>query len=375
MDYQAIHLVFFLSRATPLRRWHERGILSREIAIYQRLAARVGSVSLVTSGGEEELHYQEMIGKINILYNRWGLSPNFYSLLAPILHWSILRKATLYKTNQPDGAWTAIIGAKLYRKPVIARAGYLWAELNRHQKGHSFKSTLIDQLQAFSFRQANRVCLTSLQMKEQVAATYALPADKITVIPNYVDTERFAPQSNGCKISGRICFVGRLDPIKNLDMLIRAVAVIPGASLAIIGEGPQRAELEQLASEVNASVDFLGIVPNQQLPTVINRAEIFALPSSTEGHPKALLEAMACQVAVVGTDVPGIREQIVHGETGLLCNCEENSLREAIQQLLDDGALRQILGQNARCYILEHFALDKIVNQELELLRQLADEA
>lgn len=365
-------MVFFLSRATPLNRWHKMGILEREIAIYKRLSSRLGRVSIVTSGGAEELAYQEQLGQIEILYNRWGISPNLYSLLAPFLHWSALRQASVYKTNQPDGSWTAIIAGMLHRKPVVARAGYLWAQFHRQEGGTGFKATLIDRLQAFSFERADRIVLTTQAMKEQVSQTYQVRKEHIIVIPNYVDTEKLCPLPTVEPIKGRICYVGRLHARKNLDLLIQAVSQIPDASLVLIGHGEQQSELERLAGEHSAQVQFLGVLPHSQIPLEINRSEIFILPSSFEGHPKALIEAMACGVAVVGTDVEGIRQFIQHGKTGWLCQPNLEGIRAALQELLAQPQLRAQLGNNARQYALEHFALDKIVELELKVLTEVA---
>lgn len=372
LSYKNIHLVFFLSRATPLSRWHKMGILERETAIYKRLASHLGKVSIVTSGGEEELAYQEQLGQIEILYNRWGLSPNLYGLLAPFLHWSALRQASVYKTNQLDGSWTAIIAGMLHRRPVIVRAGYLWAELHRQNGGQGIKAAIIDRLQAFSFRRADRIMLTTEAMKRKVSETYKISLENSAVIPNYVDTDRLSPMPTLDRIKGRICFVGRLHPVKNLDLLIEALGQLPQASLVLVGRGQQREELERLAQHHQANVQFLGVLPHAQIPLELNRSEVFILPSRSEGHPKALIEAMSCGLPVIGTDVSGIRELIQHGKTGWLCQPNLESIRAALQELLAQPQLRAQLADNARQYALEHFALDKIVELELKVLTEVA---
>ncbi|MEW5871403.1 MAG: glycosyltransferase family 4 protein [Chloroflexota bacterium] len=368
MNLCDIHLVLFLSRATPLSKWERTGILERELAIYQRLSARLRSVSIVTSGGAEELHYQELLGEIRLLYNRWGLSPNAYSLLAPILHGPALRQASVYKSNQLDGAWTAVIAGAIHRRPVIVRAGYLWAELIRQEGKSRLRAALTSRLQAFSLRSAQTIFLTTEAMRQSVAGNYAIAASKIKVIPNYVDCQVFRPLPEVTSQEERICYVGRLEPVKNLDVLIEALAGLPGISLVLIGEGQQRPELERLAQARQVDVQFQGALPQAQIPLEINRSQVFVLPSKSEGHPKALIEAMACGAAVIGTEATGIRELIRHGETGWLCQPEPGSLRQATQQVLADPGLRRRLGDNARQYILEHFALEKVVEMELQAI-------
>jgi len=93
--------------------------------------------------------------------------------------------------------------------------------------------------------------------------------------------------------------------------------------------------------------------------------------SRYEGHPKSLLEAMSCGAAVLGADSPGIREQIIHGETGWLVKIDAESIRSGIQHLLANQALRVTLGRNARNFVQENYALDRIVSMEYALYREI----
>ena len=87
--------------------------------------------------------------------------------------------------------------------------------------------------------------------------------------------------------------------------------------------------------------------------------------------PKTLLEAMACGLPVIGTNVEGIKEVIRHGENGFLCNTDPASIREAVIRLMEEEELREKLGRNARKTIEEKFSLDKLIDRELELYSQL----
>jgi glycosyltransferase involved in cell wall biosynthesis len=369
------HLVLFLSRATPLNRWAQMGILERELAIYKALERSLAKISIVSSGRKDECLYLNADTNIKILYNTWNLSANLYSLLAPMLHWQSLRQASVYMTNQMDGAWTALIAGLLYHKPVIARAGYLWAELNRQSGGRGIKAFLIDLLQALAFRQANKVFLTSQDMARNVSHKYQIPNKRISVIPNYVDTELFRPMPEETALPQRICYTGRLDAVKNLSSLILALKGIPEPELVLLGEGDQRQALEQLAAQNQVEVIFKGAIPNNQVPIEINRAQVFVLPSLSEGHPKALIEAMACGAAVLGTDVPGIRGLIQHEINGLLCQTDPASLREGIRRLLNDSGLRKTLGASARRYTTDNFALTKVAELELEQIMEVVNTA
>jgi len=171
-------------------------------------------------------------------------------------------------------------------------------------------------------------------------------------------------------VPGQICFVGRLVALKNIDVLIEALSSIPGTQLVVIGEGEEQQKLIKLAHLKQLDVHFLGQIPNDRIPIVINHSQLFVLPSSSEGHPKALIEAMACGAAVIGADVPGIREIIKHGKTGWLSSPDIETLRNDIKFLLSNPALCSELGNNARQFIIENFSLEHITQLEKFVIKQ-----
>lgn len=360
-----------MTRAISLRDWELGGVFDRETALPIRLAERIGQLSIVTCGGKDELDFQARLPNIQILPNQWNLPANFYSLVAPLLHRKHLGRASIFRSNQIDGSWAAIIAGMLYRKPVIVRAGYLWMEFVEHSPLSHWKKWLVRLLQRFVLQKATMVVLTTEEMKQQVIAKYNVPSHRVTVIPNYVDTNLFRPVEGTEKIAGRICFVGRLEPQKNLPALFEAVAAVPGTSLVCFGDGTQRQELAELAHRLNIQVEFRGRISNQELPLEINRSEVFILPSHYEGHPKALIEAMACGAAVIGTRVPGIQEVIEDGVTGLLCEPSASDIARALKTLLADNDLRARLGAAASVFATKAYSLDSVVEREMALLQHL----
>jgi glycosyltransferase involved in cell wall biosynthesis len=152
-----------------------------------------------------------------------------------------------------------------------------------------------------------------------------------------------------------------LDAIKGLDV-----------ELVVVGNGSLRGQLQAEAERNKLAVQFLGNVPHKQLPEILNSTNVFILPSYYEGHPKTLIEAMACGLPVIGTNVLGIRELIDHGENGYLCGTTPEEIREAIKDVLSDSGARVLMGRKAREFVLEHFSLDNIVAKELALIEELA---
>jgi glycosyltransferase involved in cell wall biosynthesis len=167
-----------------------------------------------------------------------------------------------------------------------------------------------------------------------------------------------------------VLYVGRLEEEKNPRALLHAVEGLD-AELAVVGKGSLGEALAREAADRRLRVTFLGNLPNHQLPELMNRAAVFVLPSLIEGHPKALLEAMACGRPVIGTNVAGIRELITDRVTGLLCEPRPESLRAAIRELLNDQALGIRLGAAACASVSDRFSLERVVEMESSLLEEV----
>jgi len=220
------------------------------------------------------------------------------------------------------------------------------------------------------FENANHIVVTTHTMKSYVVEKYNVISSKISVVPNYVMTGLFSPGDEK-ELPNRICFIGRLHKQKNLHALVQACEGL-NIELHMVGDGQLRASLLEQAARINLKLKMYGNLPHHDLPKIINQSKIFALVSNYEGHPKTLLEAMSCGAAVLGTNSPGIREQIIHGETGWLVNNESESIRKGLQHLLSDQKLCKSLGSHARKYILENCSLEKVVDMELSLIHDLA---
>ncbi|HEV8594473.1 MAG TPA: glycosyltransferase family 4 protein [Thermoplasmata archaeon] len=152
---------------------------------------------------------------------------------------------------------------------------------------------------------------------------YPWLAARISVVPVAVDTRRFRPMDReasraryGVRAEHVVLFAGRLSPEKRVEALIRAIPRVPHAELLIAGEGPEEDRLRELAGA--SPVRFLGAVPHEEMPHLLNAADLLVLPSEYEGLPTVVLEAFACGVPVVATSVGGIPDLVIPGKTGWL---------------------------------------------------------
>jgi glycosyltransferase involved in cell wall biosynthesis len=230
-------------------------------------------------------------------------------------------------------------------------------------------------LERLAVRAADLVIVTSAAAHDHLVHTHHLRADRVVVIPNHVDTNRFAPGVATAREPGAVGFVGRLAREKNVAALLHALAGLPGTRLVVAGDGPLRADLEDLAHRLGVKAEFLGAIPNAELPALLARVSVFALPSLYEWAPKSLLEAMAAGVPVVAADVPGIRDVVRHGESGWLTATDAGALRASLERVLGDATLRARLADAARRHVVQHHSTERVVEQERRALTAVADGA
>jgi glycosyltransferase involved in cell wall biosynthesis len=200
--------------------------------------------------------------------------------------------------------------------------------------------------------------------------------DKIRVFPNGIDPVLFAPNTDGSKIRARfgideddevIGFVGRLVPLKGVKYLLEAIKLIhkkiSNVKVLIVGDGPQRKELELLARKnANHNVIFTGFLPKEEMPNVYSALDIFILPTLTEGLSNTILEAMACRKPVITTPVGGNSELVENGKSGYLVRPRSiNELAEKTFDLLNSSGKRIQMGKIGRDKILKKYTWEKVV--------------
>lgn len=366
-------LVLFFTFRVPLSLWHEVGFIEREAALYNRLAEYFERVYLLTYGDEDDLAYTDYFAdNVEIVPQSRVGNDHLYSLLLPLLHRSVFSEADVLKTNQMKGSWAAVLAKYLYGLPLIVRTGFVLTIFAEEQRRGRLKRAAFRAIEWVAYKAADAVMSPSPDAYEYVESTYAPPGEHLYV-PNYVETDVFRPMDDVGADEGSICFVGRLGPQKNLLALVEALES-SRYSLTLVGEGPLREEIRERAAEHGVDVTFLGNVPNHELPGILNGHELFVLPSLYEGMPKVLLEAMACGLPAVGTDVKGTREVIDDGSNGVLCGTGSESIRDAIDSVMGDDGLKERLGANARRTIEEEYSLESILEAELELYVDLLGE-
>jgi glycosyltransferase involved in cell wall biosynthesis len=209
------------------------------------------------------------------------------------------------------------------------------------------------------------------------------PRDKLAVIPNGVDVERFAGRDPAFKArlglapaTPLVTAIGRLHEQKGMTYFLRAAASllhsVPSCRFLIVGQGPLEAALKAEAREFHLEerVTFLGFCDD--VPAVLRASDVFVLPSLWEGMPNALLEAMAAAVPVVATRVEGVTEVVRDGATGFLVLPRDvPGLVSATLRLLGDPGRARAMGATAQQHVRTHYTLDIMARRHEELYRRL----
>lgn len=220
-----------------------------------------------------------------------------------------------------------------------------------------YESAIKGWLLRRNLRFATAIASTSEAMARQVRHLVPEVAEP-AITPFGVDLARFARLTR-VERPLTVGIVKSLAPNYGIDLLLRAFVGLPEfCRLMIVGDGPQRSELEALASELGiaARTEFVGAVAHTDVPSWLNRLDIYVAPSRLESFGVAVIEASACELPVVVSDAGGLAEVVRDGETGLVVPCEDvPALQGALIRLVLDAALRDRLGRAGRAHVMRAY--------------------
>jgi glycosyltransferase involved in cell wall biosynthesis len=216
----------------------------------------------------------------------------------------------------------------------------------------------------YGLNKADVITATS-QMLSKAVAGFVGKNNKTFVIPFGVDVDRFSPRMES--IHKEVITIGTVKTLSHkygIEYLIRAFAVVEkkyeNVKLEIVGDGPLRGDLQNLTTELNCSqkVNFVGKVPNEKVPEYINSMDIFVVPSvlESESFGVAAVEASACGLPVIASDIGGLSEVIRDKKTGLVVPpADPDSIAEAIISLIKNPDYRGELGEEGRRFVSNHY--------------------
>jgi len=303
-------------------------------------------------------------------WGKWFALTYLFSVL-----WFLLKKRRSYDIIhchllQGFHSPAAIMMKALFKKRVIIKVG----ATGLLSDFIMIKKVILGDWLLRRIRGADRVITVCASSAAEALAAGFSPA-QVMLIPNGVDIGRFKPApSAGDRQT--ITFAGRLDYMKGVHILLEGFRQlrdeIKNVQLTIIGDGPDRDKLRNLAREkgISDAVDFCGEAA--EIVPYLQQSSVFVLPSFSEGLSNVLLEAMACGLPVVATRVGGSIDLVQDQVNGILIEPDHaGQLYQAMKIILQDEVLAKTLGAQARKTVEEKFSLGPVAGQYVSLYQTL----
>ena len=269
----------------------------------------------------------------------------------------------------PDGVAAARVAAELGLPLVISARG---SDINLIADIPFARRRIID-----AARRADALIAVSRALAQKMMSL-GMPAERIEVLRNGVDPDVFfsVPQPEARKRlrlqpGGRyVLGVGNLVPEKAFDVLVRALVKLPDARLLLVGDGPLRSPLETLVAQtVPGRVDFRGNMPQEDLRFAYSAADVLGLPSLREGWPNVVLEALACGLPVVASNVGGVPEIVGEEAPAMLVESRDPVAWSAALDAMMNGRYSR---DAVRGYALR-FGWDDVVDAQCALFERVAE--
>lgn len=244
-------------------------------------------------------------------------------------------------------------------------------------------------LNRWAYRRSDRVLANSGRVGALLSAEDRVPDQKVVVVPNFLESEVFAPVPPAAIAARRaalglpldapvIGIVARLAPVKDHRTLLAAFDLVhrtdSGAHLAIVGDGPEEGRLREQAGALAAAhrIHFLGALPNRPTPHAL--FDISVLCSTSEGFPNSIVEAMAAGKPVVATDVGGVRDAVQDGVSGMVVPpAQPEAIASALTSLLLDPASAERLGRTGRNLAIAEYGEAKVLTHLIATYQTLLE--
>jgi len=379
----SIRIIVLFSLGIPLEQWQKTGLAAREKVFYQRFVDKRHQVSLLTYG-KNDLQYQAYWQDIKIL--PWiGKMTHFvkYACLAPFYHRAAFKQAEIVKSNQSQGALVGVI-AKLVNPKLkfVLRCGWVRTKevIKNEEKRTGARYYRAVFFEWLAVKLSNAIIVVTQSDADYLISHYSAKAKKIHIIPNSIDTNQYLytpstfQDSLLKKSTIKLLLVGRLVEAKNFHKVIAAVAKIDACiDVSIVGVGEYQKALIDKASQCAVNVNFLGSVPNDQLASIYGAHDVVVMPEAWgSGMPKVVLEAMASGTMIIASNIRSVRQVVVDGVNGLICEPTEQSIHDKIMKVIQISSEERLaMLANAKQDIDQKYSMDAAVKSELRLFHSL----
>jgi len=319
--------------------------------------------------------------------------PNFLTWVLLFNHFLEKRMADLSREVEFDVVhvhdWlTAFAGISFkhhLKKPIVLTVHS--TEVGRAQGLHSADSFSIDGIEWWAAYEASRVVVTSHSMKREVCDHFHLPWEKVDLIPNAIDVQRYNASIDRGAVRARygvgwgeklVLCVGRLVPQKGIEYFISAIPAIakryPEAKFIIVGEGWSRDYLEGVAQSTRHrwKILFTGFISDAEVIALMTSADVLVIPSIYEPFGIVALEGMATGVPVVASQVGGLAEVIEHDRTGIFVHPRNpESIAWGVDHVLSNSDHARWLSENAREVLHKAYSWEAVAMRTVEVYEKV----
>lgn len=239
---------------------------------------------------------------------------------------------------------------------------------------------------AYSIDESDGVTAVSNYLRNETFEHFDVQKD-IEVIPNFVDTDRFYQQEKGhfkqalCPNGEKvIVHISNFREVKRASDVIKTFAKLRAKALPVkllmVGDGPDRSNAEQLARELNVYKDTRFLGKQEPVEEILSIADVFMIPSGSETFGLAALEAMACRLPVISSNIGGLPELNIDGETGFLCDLGDiDAYTNRMEQILTNDELHAQMAKAAYQRAITEFSMEKIVPQYEAFYKEVREKA
>ncbi len=340
--------------------------------IFRRIASRGHEVVLLASGypgGAEE----ETVDGIRVIRRgRWW---NF-NYVVPFIYLSRLRHMG-FDIVIDDINKIPFYTPLYVHTPLLGMMHHLFGESIFHETALPFALYVFgsEQLLPLVYRKT-RLTVVSDSTRDELIKKGVSPSG-ITVIHNGIDHNCYRPDLRRRQPEPNVVYLGRIKKYKSIDLVLhamkRVIEQVPKATLTIVGDGDDRPRLEKTAADlgITAAVRFTGHVTEKEKIRLLQKAEVVVNPSRKEGWGVTVIESNACGAPVIACDVPGLRDAVQDGKTGVLVRYGDvRNFAASVVLMLRNPRVREEFSRRSVAWA-RGFSWDRATHQTLEVIEQV----
>lgn len=325
----------------------------------------------------------------------------FYDIIAYFRIKKIIQeyKPDIVHTHASKSGAVGRLAARSCRVPLIVHTfhGHVF-----HSYFSPFMSKAIVRFERFFAKRTDAIIAISDSQKHELTEVYKIaPPEKVFTVPLGFNLDKYSIDQDKKKVIFQnkygfendeiiVGIIGRLVPVKNHEMFLEMAAIVKSKTnrnirFAIIGDGESRAGIEKKAEELGLSYSYYITNPKQKTDVLVTSWEteidqalagldIVVLTSHNEGTPVSLIEAQSACIPVVSTNVGGVEDIVIHGETGFITEVSETDLFAGyVVQLIEDKNLREKMGKSGYENVVKRYSKQRLINDMRNLYLSFLD--